>query len=198
MHIDFAKKEYLYKIIYLVRKNLPSSELIYFIMFLFKYLGLFIFCTSLNNNDETTKVISQLSYRYYDNINSFLKKCLITGNNLAILDKNYQEICITGFLIIIMYIITIIYSIIYMKSKYYNKTIISIVDKKIKNINNSSKFEKKLFKIITYILFVIVFFHQYIIEYYLFGYTFCNCFFSSIYNRILSFWFYWLFFEFFF
>ena len=86
------------------------------------------------------------------------------------IDKNYQEICITGFLIIILYVITIIYSIILMKNKYYNKKITSNIDKKIKNINNSSKFEKKLFKIITYILFVIVFFHQYIIEYYLFGF----------------------------
>ena len=170
MHIQFEKNEYLYKIIYLVRINIPSSELIYFIMFFFKYLGLFTFCISLNNNNETTQTNSQLSYNYYDNINSFLSKFLITGNSLKMIDKNYQEICIAGFLIIILYVITIIYSIILMKNKYYNKKITSNIDKKIKNINNSSKFEKKLFKIITYILFVIVFFHQYIIEYYLFGF----------------------------
>ena len=177
MHLEFAKKEYLYKIIYLIRINIPSSELIYFIMFLFKYLGLFTLCTSLNNNGETTKSISQLSYSYYNNIDSLLKNFLITGNNLKMIEKNYQEICITGFLILIMYVVIIIYSVIHVKNKYYNEIIISNVDKKIKNINNSSKLEKKLFKIIAYILFVIVFF-------------------SSIYNRILFFWFYWLFFEF--
>ena len=170
MHLEFAKKEYLYKIIYLIRINIPSSELIYFIMFLFKYLGLFTLCTSLNNNSETTKSISQLSYSYYNNIDSLLKNFLITGNNLKMIEKNYQEICITGFLILIMYVVIIIYSVIHVKNKYYNEIIISNVDKKIKNINNSSKLEKKLFKIIAYILFVIVFFHQYIIEYYFFGF----------------------------
>ena len=170
MHLEFEKKEYLYKIIYLIRINIPSSELIYFIMFLFKYLGLFTLCTSLNNNSETTKSISQLSYSYYNNIDSLLKNFLITGNNLKMIEKNYQEICIIGFLILIMYVVIIIYSIIHVKNKYYNEIIISNVDKKIKNINNSSKLEKKLFKIIAYILFVIVFFHQYIIEYYFFGF----------------------------
>jgi len=170
VHIEFEKNEYIYKIIYLVRINLPSSEIIYFIMFLFKYLGLFTFSTSLNNNNETTEKISQLSYNYNDGVNYYLKKFLITGNNLKMLDRNYQEICIAGFLVIILYLITIIYSIAYMKKKYYNQTIISNIDKKLKNINNSSKFEKKLLKIITYIFFLIVFFHQYIIEYYLFGF----------------------------
>lgn len=169
-HIEFEQREYIYKIIYLVRINLPSSEIIYFIMLLFKYLGLFAFSISLNNINETTGKISQLSYNYYDRINYFLKNLLITGNSLKILDRNYQEICLAGFLIMILFVITIIYCIIYMKNKYYNKTITSIVDKKIKIINNSSKFEKKL-------------------------YIFSNCFLSSIYNRILSFWFYWIYFE---
>ena len=169
-HIEFEQREYIYKIIYLVRINLPSSEIIYFIMLLFKYLGLFAFSISLNNINETTGKISQLSYNYYDRINYFLKNLLITGNSLKILDRNYQEICLAGFLIMILFVITIIYCIIYMKNKYYNKTITSIVDKKIKIINNSSKFEKKLLKIVTYIFFLIVFFHQYIIEYYLFGF----------------------------
>ena len=170
IHMEFEQSEYIYKVIYLVRINLPSSEIIYFIMFLLKYLGLFAFSTSLNNNNETTEINSQLSYNYYGSINFFLKKFLITGDSLKILDRNYQEICIIGFLILILFVITIIYSIIYMKNKYYNQKITSNVDKKIKIINNSSKFEKKLLKIVTYIFFLIVFFHQYIIEYYLFGF----------------------------
>mgnify|MGYP002623805179 CR=1 FL=1 len=185
IHIEFEKNEYIYKMIYLVRINLPSSELIYFIMFLFKYLGLYTFCTSLNqinnnNNNETIssknfsnnsrEPIPQLSYSYNININYFLTKFLITGNSLKMLDRNYQEICVTGFLILILYIITIIYCVTYMKNRYYSQVITSIVEKKLKKINNSSKFEKKLLKIITYIFFLIAFFHQYIIEYYLFGF----------------------------
>jgi hypothetical protein len=57
-----------------------------------------------------------------------------------------------------------------MKKKYYNQKSISIIEKKINKLNKKSNFEKFLFKILTYIFFLIVFFHQYIIEYYIFGF----------------------------
>ena len=52
--ISLKNKKYifLYKTIYLIRTNLPSSEYLYIIMFFLKYLGLILFSTSLNDSDN--------------------------------------------------------------------------------------------------------------------------------------------------
>ena len=180
INIDYENNEYLYKIIYLIRINIPSSEYIYIIMFLLKYIGLILLSISLNQwnnkiyiNDEEENYNNNnnsFSNNFYNNINSFFSKLLINGNNLNILNQHYQIFCMTGFSILLIYIVIIIYGFIYMKKKYYNKTLISFIEKKIKLINNNSHFEKKLFKFIAYFFFLIAFFHQYIIEYYIFGF----------------------------
>ena len=89
---------------------------------------------------------------------------------MRIINKYYQELCIFGFCILFIYILVVIFGFIYMRNKYFNNTIITSTEKKMKIINKSSKFEKKLFKIISYFFFFISFFHQYIIEYYSFGF----------------------------
>ena len=201
----FEKNEYIYKIIYLIRTNLPSNEFLYIIMFFLKYLGLILFSISLNEekNMQNNKhddfiplernstnppifpdnnIGSQNSRRDIFSIFNFLSKLLINGNSLKILINHYQELCLFGFFLLIIYVGFVIFGFIYMKKKYYEKTPVSTIDKKIKKIN-SSNFEKKLFKILTYIFFIIVFFHQYIIEYYLFGFLGYICNFFGIFNE---------------
>ena len=46
--LQYNKNIYIYKILYLVRTNLPTFEFIYIIMFFIKYLGLIIISISLN------------------------------------------------------------------------------------------------------------------------------------------------------
>ena len=176
------KNIYIYKALYLIRTNLPSSEFFYIIMILFKYIGLIIFSLSLNdfindqnnNNIEQRNLMDDKTNQDEDimstlNLQSFLSNLMINGKNLNILNKNYQIICLFGFCLLIFYILLIIYGFIYMKIKYHNNYIISSTERKIKNISKSSNFEKKLFQIISYIFLFIAFFHQYIIEYYLSG-----------------------------
>ena len=181
INIYNEKNEYLYKIIYLIRINLPSSEFIYIIMFFLKYIGIIIFGLSLNyirkeiditpsSEKDLKNLESSESKNTNDNIYSFFCNFLINGNNLKILSGNYQIICIAGLGILLIYIFVFIFGFFYMRNKYYNEKIISEIEKQIKKINNNSNFEKKFFKYMTYIFFLIVFFHQYIVEYYIFGF----------------------------
>ena len=197
--ISLKNKKYifLYKTIYLIRTNLPSSEYLYIIMFFLKYLGLILFSTSLNDSDNkdnsppsnpnnSDNLNNQDNIDNTDNrdnfgnnfnfsisslsVQSLLSNFLVNSSNLNILNKYYEEICFIGFCFLMVYVILINYGFIYMRKKYYNKGLIISTEKKIKKINKNSKYEKKFVKMMTYIFFVIVFFHQYIIEYYLFGF----------------------------
>ena len=175
INIEFEKNEYLFKILYLIRINLPTSQFMYIIMFLLKYIGLILFSVSLNewsNNIDYQKKENNFNNKiaYSNIIYSILSKFLINSNDLKILNNHYQAICSIGFIILIIYILLIIFGFVYMRKKYYHKKSISITEKKINKLNNNSKFEKNFFKILTYIFFIIVFFHQYIIEYYIFGF----------------------------
>ena len=198
-HFANEKNEYIFKILYLIRKNLPKSEFIYLLMFGLKYIGLILFSISLNvfdsddnssnfekpmnepdgNHDpppsdnimERVKPNSSNSFSDSNNIiQKIFKKLLINGDNLNILNHSYQIICLIGFIILIIYIFLWIFGYFYMKNKYFNKNLITVTDRKIKKINQSSTFEKKYFKVLTYFLFLIIFFHQYIYEYYIFGF----------------------------
>ena len=185
--LKYENNIYIYKTLYLIRTNLPSSEYLYIIMFFLKYLGLILFSSSLNDlNDANENIAPSINNKDYSNnqntmnksntstsslsIHSILSKILINGNGFNVISKYYAEICMVGFCILVLYILLVNYGIIYMRNKYYNKNLVSITEKKIKKINNNSQFEKTFFKIMTYIFFFIVFFHQYIMEFYFFGF----------------------------
>ena len=182
MNFQYQKKIYIYKTLYLIRINLPSSEYIYIIMFFIKYLGLIITSISLNEmknnleeepnqrNVNDKSILPENNEIFIVNFKNILSKFLITGSNLNILNNYYQEICLTGFCLLMIYISLIIFGFIYMSNEYSYKNINNRINKKILKINNNSKFEKIYIKIMTYIFFLICFFHQYIIEYYFFGF----------------------------
>ena len=182
INIDYEKKEYIFKIIYLIRINLPSSEYVYIYMFFLKSIGHLLISTSLSdltyqesktdelNNSKNNNSNSLYTSNFTNFITQFLANLLINGNDLKIINKHYQELCIFGFGILLIYISVVIFGFIYMRNKYYNNTMITSTEKKMKIINKNSYYEKKLFKIISYIFFFISFFHQYIIEYYSFGF----------------------------
>ena len=216
------ENEYLFKILYLIRKNLPTSEFIYLLMFFLKYIGLILFSISLNvfdtnnstndnnksyNNGKSARIIltdilirnaQEMDELDSDNsltdfrlpppdnggggvvktnsmnnnnmIQTIFKKFLINGDNFNILNDYYQIICLVGLIILVIYIFLWFMGYFYMKNKYYTKVPTTITDKKIKQINQSTKLEKRFFRFMTYFLFLIIFFHQYILEYYIFGF----------------------------
>ena len=49
INIDYEKKEYIFRIIYLIRINLPSAEYVYISMFFLKSIGHLLISNSLNN-----------------------------------------------------------------------------------------------------------------------------------------------------
>ena len=86
INIEFSNNEYLFKMLYLIRTNLPTSEYIYIIMFLLKYIGIILFSISLNkwNNDkkfqnnakEKNNTISIFSINSPDSIHTFLMEVI--------------------------------------------------------------------------------------------------------------------------
>ena len=89
INIDLEKYKYLYKILYLIRTNLPSFEYLYIIMFFLKYIGIILFSTSLNkwNNDSKIQIKKDLSQDITsissnNKIHSFFENFLINGYNL--------------------------------------------------------------------------------------------------------------------
>ena len=115
------EKDYLFKMIYLIRTNLPSSELVYIIMFILKYLSLILFSISLNewNNDKNVSGKNDVK----DIMHMILSKFLISGNGLNFINKNYQEICILGFGILLFFILLLIIGFNHIRKKYYVKNL---------------------------------------------------------------------------
>ena len=169
----YEKNVYKYKILYLIRMNLPSAEYIYIIIFFIKYIGLILFSISLNEDinpkEESGHKKEEKINSSIINFQSFFSKFMSTGSNLKILKFNYTTFCKCIFIFLILYIASIIFGFFYMKRKYYNENFEIPILRKIKKINNNSKFEKIFFKIITYIFIFISFFHQFFLEYLFFG-----------------------------
>ena len=165
------KIEFLLRTIYLIRKHFPSSEFLYLVMFFLKYLGYILFSLSLNDeiNSEQNKERIKLV--------TFFSRFLINGKNLSILNELYPIICLIGFIVLLFFLIIVAIGFLYMKKNYRLKVKInenrnfSVTGIDLNNqLLKKNLYGQKYFKIISYFYFVIVFFHQYILEYYLFGF----------------------------
>ena len=198
-NLFFEKNEYKFKLLFLIRKYLPKSEFLYLLMFALKYIGLILFSISLNvydtrnnNNNINNNSPQNFAPSTHDppdnrgrnpmgdksnsnessknSVQNLFKKLLINGSSYKILIESYQIICFIGFIILIIYICLWIFIFFYMRKKYYRKTSITITDRLINQINQTDTFEKRFIRFLTYFLFLIIFFHQYILEYYTFGF----------------------------
>ena len=146
---------YFVKASYLIMSNFPSSDLFYIIMFLFKYIGLIV----------NSRIIEMTLNKNTISLNKYLSNFLIFGKNFSPINHKYQFISISSSIFLFIYIIYISFCCIYLKIKY--KNINSLIQEKISK--NSEKLEIILFKIIAYFNCILVFFHQYILEYFFFG-----------------------------
>ena len=140
---------------YYIMSNLPSSELIYIIMFSLKYIGLIV----------NSRIIEMTLNKNTISLNKYLSNFLIFGKNFSPVNHNYQFITISSAIFLFFYIIYIIFCCFYLKIKY--KNIQSLIQEKMAKSNENV--EIILFKIISYFNFALVFFHQYILEYFYFG-----------------------------
>jgi len=163
---------YLLKSNYYIRKYFPSSKIFYLIMILFKYLGII----------SNSRIIEMSLSENNLSINKYLSNFFIFGKSFSIVTNNYQLICIIGAIILLIFQIYMILCFTYMKARY--KNVRTLIIEKYKSINKNIKREENLFKIISYIILCIVFFHQYIIEYYFFGLYSFIYYHMGIFNKI--------------
>ena len=155
--IKRRNKYYAFKAIYIIRKNYPTSQVFYLIMFLFKYLGII----------SNSRIIEICLNENNLSINRYISNFFIFGKNFSLIYAKYQLISIIGAIIFLISIIFTISSYIFMHSRY--KNVRTLIGEKTRMEDTKIKIEEILFKIISYISLFIVFFHQYIIEYYAFG-----------------------------
>ena len=141
---------YLLKSFYLIKKNFPTSDLFYRILFSLKYIGLII----------NSRIVEMSLNKETISLNKYLRNFLIFGKSFSPVNKNYQLITILGAIFLLFHIIFNIFSIIYMKIKY--EKINSLIQEKMEKTNE--KLENIIFKIISYINITIIFFHQYILN----------------------------------
>ena len=151
------KKYYSLRYIYLIRVNLPTNNIFYIIMFILNYIGAIV-CSRIPEMSKNSNLFS---------VNKILSNFLIFGKNFKLLQNNYQFCCIFGALILLLYSIFCLLCFFYMKAKYIKVS--SLKDYKIQNIGKNRKIENTLFKFISYIFIIIIFFRQYILEYYFFA-----------------------------
>ena len=155
---------YLLKSLFLLKKNFPTSDTCFYFLFFLKYLGIIV----------NSRIIEMVTCKDSVSLNKYLKNIFLFGKDFSAMHKNYFSGSMTIAAIVLIYWLFNIFCVLYMKYKY--KKITSIIDEK--SYGTNEKLENILFKIVSYINFVIIFFNQYFLEYILFGI------FGFIYNQI--------------
>ena len=146
---------HVFKSLHIVKLNFPTSNLFYIIMFLLKYIGIIV----------NSRIIEMVQNKEHTSINKYLSNFLIFGKNFVGNIEHYNALTMIGAILLIFYFVLLLSGISYMKFKY--KNINSLLDEKSHKVNE--KLENIIFKILSKMLLVIIFFHQYILEYYFFS-----------------------------
>ena len=146
---------YLLKSLYLIKKYFPVSNAFYFLLYFLKYLGII----------ANSRFIEMVTNKDSISLNKYLKNIFLFGKDFSVMHKNYIAVCISGALILLLFYVYTGFCLFYMKYKY--KDISSIIDEKAHGTNEH--FEELIFKIFSYISMFVIFFHQYVLEYYCFG-----------------------------
>ena len=146
---------YLLKALYLMRKSTPISQTFLFVLFFTKYLGVIV----------NSRIIEMITSKGSVSLNKYLKNLFLFGQDLSVMHRYYFEISIFGAILILCYYIYFMSCFIYMRFTY--KNISSIMDEQAQSINKN--IERILYKILSYVTSFLIFFHQYIVEYFAFG-----------------------------
>ena len=147
---------FLLKCFYLIKVNGPNSESLYIILFTLKYIGLIV----------NSRIVEMTVNKDIISVNKYLVNFFIFGKSLSPILNHYHIITLFGAILLVIYGIFGFSSTIYVKFKY--SKIKNLMGEKTKK--ESEKVERTLFRVITSFYFIFVFFHQYILEYYFFGF----------------------------
>ena len=122
INIQYENNVYKFKILYLIRTNLPKSEYTYIITFFIKYIGLILFSISLNewNTNKTNENFNnnETEESTLFNIQNFFANLIITGHHFKLLASFYEIICFLVFCFFVIYCFCIIYVMYLIKLKY--------------------------------------------------------------------------------
>ena len=147
---------YIIKSLFLSKRIVPTSDIFFIIFFSLKYIGLIV----------NSRIIEMTLNKNTISINKYLRNFLIFGKSLSPVLNNYQLITLFGAFFLLFYLLLAVSGVIYLKIKY--SKINSLIEEKMEKINE--KIEKNLFNVISFIYLIILFFHQYILEFYFFGF----------------------------
>ena len=143
------------KCYYLIKTNYPISQLFFIILYIFKYIGII----------ANTRIIEMANNKKSISLNKYLRNLFIFGKNFSVAFQNYQTVSISIAIFLLIFLLYMFCCIVYIRIKYKKNN--SLIKEKMNN--TTEKTEKFLFIIISYFHIAIVFFHQYLLEYYSFG-----------------------------
>ncbi len=84
-----------FKVIFNIRKNLPSSKVFYFIYFSIKFLGLILATQNLKGFESKDNKITS--------VYTILSKFLLFDSSFNIISRKYQLVCIIIFIFIFFF-----------------------------------------------------------------------------------------------
>ena len=147
MHsISIINNEFLFHLILTVRKIIPNSEYFYILLFLFKFIPLILFTHALYSVHSSlftlNKVFRSVTIFYHSNRN-----------------LNYKALCIFIYLFLIVLILLIGFIVIYLRYK----------SKKSYAFEKGTNRIKMIIKITTYLIIIVMFLYQHIMEVLLYG-----------------------------
>ena len=90
---------FLYKSLFLLKKNYPHSNLFYFVTFFLKYLGIIV----------QSRIIEMVTNKETISFNKYFKNIFLFGRDFSAMYKNYFAISIFGAVLILIYFIYIIF-----------------------------------------------------------------------------------------
>lgn len=147
MHsISIINNEFLFHLILTVRKIIPNSEYFYILLFLFKFIPPILFTHALYSVHSSlftlNKVFRSVTIFYHSNRN-----------------LNYKALCIFIYLFLIVLILLIGFIVIYLRYK----------SKKSYAFEKGTNRIKMIIKITTYLIIIVMFLYQHIMEVLLYG-----------------------------
>ena len=151
----FPNNIYRTKRLYLIKINYPTSEFFFIILYTFKYIGII----------ANTRIIEMTRNKNSISLNKYLRNFFIFGKNFSIICPNYQMISISIAIFFLIFFLYLVVCFAYIRIKYAKVS--SLIEEKMDNYKD--KKEIILFKILSLFNIIIIFFHQYILEYYFFG-----------------------------
>ena len=153
------EKRFEIKLANIIKKNIFRNKFFYCAFFLLKFLGIILCSRNIRGFEKHSNNITI-------SISSIFSHLTLFEQSFSLIQYYYQSICLFLFILFLIISIIIIYYLLLFK-KIYKKN--NIFELKTEKYLFNKKLHYLIIKIICYILLILLFFSQHIIEYLMFG-----------------------------